>query len=227
MTALELRDEFLIGYDKVSSFAAPGFTNEEISTFLSEAQEMFVKQRYHPKGNKYQEGFEETEKRRKDLATVTRQVTASVSPNQIDIINNNGIIFDLPEDFWLTVAEWVETSDNCGPNKDIIPKTLDQYFSDLKNPFKKPNRDDIWRLEGTPLNGQIRHELITDGSYTIDAYKLRYIKVLTDINIDSGITSELHPMTHREIVKMAVMIALENQQEPRFQSTAQLGTQVE
>lgn len=227
MTALQMRDEFLVGYDKVASFAAPGFTNEEISLFLSEAQEQFVKNRYHGKGNKYQEGFEETEKRRKDLSGVTRQTTGVVSTDQTDLLSLNGTLYELPEDFWITVAEWVETSDDCGPNKSIVPKTLDQFFADKQNPFKKPVKDEIWRVEGTPLNGAVRHELVTDGSYNINAYKLRYIKTLTDIDIDANITSELHPMVHREIVKLAVTIALENQQEPRSQSQAQMGLQVE
>jgi hypothetical protein len=227
MTALQMRDEFLVGFDKVASFAAPGFTDEEISLFLSEAQEQFVKTRYHGKGNKYQEGFEETEKRRKDLAWVTRQTTATVSSDQTDKISTNGTLYELPENFWLTVAEWVETSDGCGHSKKIVPKTLDQFFADSPNPFKKPSKDEIWRLESTPFTDLTRHELVTDATYDVNAYKLRYIKTLTDINISSGITSELHPMVHREVVKMAVTIALENQQEPRTQSQAQMGAQVE
>lgn len=227
MTALEMKNEFLIGYDKVTSFAAPGFTNEEISLFLSEAQEQLVKNRYHGKGNKYQEGFEETEKRVKDLSKIIRQINATVSADQSDILNSNGLIFELPENYWLTVGEWVITSDNCGAEKTITRKPLNQYFAELKDPFKKPSNTDIWRVDSTPLNGVLRHELITNGTYTINEYKLRYIKTLTDINIDGNINSELHPMVHREIVKLAVTIALENQQEPRSQTQAQLGSQVE
>jgi hypothetical protein len=227
MTAAELKTEFLVGYDKVANFAAPGFINSEISQFLSEAQEMFVKQHYHPMGNKYQEGFEETEKRRKDLAAIGRQSQCVISADQTDVISTNSIIFDLPSNHWLTTVEWVQTSDNCGKQKKVVPVTQDTYFGNNENPFKKPSSNKLWRLEATPLNGQARHEVITNGEYTITNYNLRYIKQLTDIDIDGGVTSELNSMTHREIVNIAVTTALENQQEPRSQTHAQLGERAE
>jgi hypothetical protein len=227
MTALQMKEEFLVGYDRVANLAAPGYTNEEISLFLSEAQEMLVKTKYNPIGNKYQEGFEETEKRRKDLSAVTVNGTGIISADQDGVISENSVIYNLPDNHWLTTLEWVETDDSCKPTKVAIPITQDEYFNEKDNPFRKPNEERVWRLDSTSLNGITRHEIIKGTGYNINNYKLRYIKKLADIDIDSNITSELHPMTHREIVKLAVTIALENQQDPRSQTNAQLGERIE
>lgn len=223
MTADEMKTEFLVGYDKVASLAAPGYTDAEISQFLSEAQERFVKLRYRGPGTQYGDGFEETEKRRKDLAEVTRMATPTVSDDQSEIISENSVIFDLPDDFWLTIIEWLDTDDECIATKKVIPTTHDTYLTEKDNPYRQPNDTRALRLD---LYGN-RHEIITNGEYSINDYKVRYIKQLTDISIEDSVTSELNDMTHREIVDLAVTIALENTQEPRFQSHSALGGQVE
>lgn len=222
-----MKEEFLVGYDKVASLAAPGYIDSEISMFLSQAQERFVKQRLHPKGNKYQEGFEETEKRRKDLSAVTKTGEGTVSATQDDIISTNSVIFDMPDDYWLTSVEWVETDDECKEFKEVNPITHDEYFAINENPFKKPSVDKVLRLDVQPINNIVRHEILGSDEFNILKYKFRYIKNLTDIDVENDITSELHPMTHREIVGMAVTIALENSQEPRVQSQSDLEQRAE
>ena len=52
MTAQEMRDLFLILYDKITNLAAPGYSDGEISDFLNKAQLQFVKHRYSEKGKK-------------------------------------------------------------------------------------------------------------------------------------------------------------------------------
>jgi hypothetical protein len=64
LTAQQMKDNFLVLYDKVTNFAAPGYEDNEISLFLTSAQDQLVKRYYNYKGNKYREGFEESEKRR-------------------------------------------------------------------------------------------------------------------------------------------------------------------
>jgi len=227
MTVQEMKDEFLVGYDKVASLAAPGFEDSEISHFLSQAQERFVKQHYHPRGNKYQEGFDESEKRKKDLSNILRQTQPILSVDQTDVVGENSFLYDMPEDYWLTTMEWLITDDTCNNRKKVIPKTHDEYFEEVDNPFEKPDSSRAWRLEISPNGDITRHEIITNGDYNITSYNVRYVKQLTDISITNDVDCELHPMTHREIVNMAVTIALENQQEPRTQTHAQLGERAE
>ena len=65
MAVTELNNEFDIHYNAIASQSAPGLDFYEKSVFLTKAQLELVKNYYNPKGNKYQTGFENSEKRRK------------------------------------------------------------------------------------------------------------------------------------------------------------------
>ena len=127
-----MQEEFLILYDKITNFDAPGYTDEEISRFLSRAQERFVLHVYNPMGNKYLTGFEGTEKRRKDLSELVRDVDLTAAPTasptgftiavngQTDDSDNrqigskaDGTFFELPTDFLYTIQEEATIEDPC------------------------------------------------------------------------------------------------------------------
>jgi hypothetical protein len=219
MTAQEMQEEFLILYDKITSLGAGGYEPDEISRLLTKAQERFLFSRLHEKGNKYQEGFEETEKRRKDFMELHRNVVPTPSTNQVGV-TNNGIFYDLPTDFYLAIREQVvvTSNDNCvnGNVIKVVPITHDEYNEDIQNPFAKPDvKDYIWRMDFSSDAGSQRHELITDGTFTVDEYRLRYIKkpqpIIVDTSVIDGFTGpldcELNTMTHRAIIDEAVKIA--------------------
>jgi hypothetical protein len=215
MTAAEMKDLFLVLYDKVTNLAAPGYTDGEINQFLNKAQLQFIKQRYNHKGNKYRDGFEETEKRRKDLSELTRNAdlsTASISTSQTGV-SANGVFYDLPTDFLYTLREEVtlSSSDPCidSTRISVKPVTHDEYTANIGNPFKKPGKTTVWRLDfsRTTIAGPKRHELVTDGSYTINTYHLRYLKKPINIDIITSVDCELDDSVHEEIVDAAVRIA--------------------
>ena len=115
MTSQEMQNEFLILYDKVTNFDAPGYTEEEVSIFLTKAQERVFFSLYHPLKNKVREGFEETELRRKDLKElVTGVVITTPSTSQVGV-RPNGVFYDLPSDCLYLISEEVITSsqDTC------------------------------------------------------------------------------------------------------------------
>jgi len=229
MTSQEMKTSFLLLYDKITNLAAPGYVDSEISNFLTKAQDRIVKQHYNPQGNKYKDGFEETEKRRKDLSELTRGPRTSagvmstiVSAEQDEVLDVNGEFYDLPADFLYAITERATVKNStraCLPDGsyvDIEPKTHDYYNANIKNPFKNPSEELIWRMDFSrvqPGDGNIkRHELITDGTYDVDEYHLRYIKRPVPIDIDGAFTgsiqnSELDESIHEELVDMAVMIA--------------------
>lgn len=227
MTSAEMKEEFLILYDKITNFDAPGYEDDEISRFLTAAQERLVLHIVNPRGNKYATGIEYTEKRRKDLSELFRNVeltTADISANQTGV-KPNGTFFDLPADFLYTLDEEVLTASASpcfdGNRIEVKPITHDQYTKNKKNPFKKPDGTLVWRMDfsrdaaGTPK----RHEIITDGSYTVTNYYIRYMRKPQPIitaALPAGITiegqsgpldSELDPIMHRAIVDEAVAIA--------------------
>lgn len=220
-----MKKEFLVGYDKVANQAAPGYTDEEISLFLSQAQERIAKQRYSFHGNSYGLSFEETEKRRKELQGLLSSSTlddgtlkTTVSPNQEGRISNTSVIYDLPDDLWLPVLEWVVTEDDCNTIKEVVPVTRDEYFQRRFNPFLKPNKNKVWRIDAHLFDDKFRSELLTHGP-AITEYHVQYLQKLTDIVVgDNPVPCKLHEGIHREIVSEAVHIALETSQEPRFQT---------
>ena len=64
-------------------------------------------------------------------------------------------------------------------------------------------------------------ELITDGDYTITGYFLRYLKTPVVVSITTSTDCDLSDNIHEEIVNMAVDMALENIEQPRYQSHTQ------
>ena len=216
MTNQEMEREFLILYDKITNFDAPGYLPIAISTFLTKAQERVVLSEIRPQGNKYQEGFEETEMRRKELQALVKGITLTVPATVQTNTLPNGTFFDLPSDLLFTVSEEVTTTstDTCKNGNRVLvkPVTHDEYAINVKNPFKKPDvLRYIWRLD---YEGNV-HELVTDGTFSIGEYHLRYIKKLQPIIIGTGtvdgatgpLDSELNAILHRRIIDEAVKIA--------------------
>lgn len=108
----------------------------------------------------------------------------------------------------------------------VIPKTHDEYNTQIDNPFKNPDKNTVWRIDYGFSNvaSSLRNiELIS--KYNIYMYKLRYIKypnpiILTNLNdlypnenlsIEGKNTetpSDLHKSMHSEILDRAVELAL-------------------
>lgn len=218
MTAAEMRNEFLILYDKITNFDAPGYEDDEISVFLNKAQERLVLHIINPTGNKYLVGFEVTEKRRKDLNELHRNINIP-STDSINNADNKpfGRFFRLPDDFLYAINEEVSITsrDACVDDtvrQEVKPITHDTYNKVIRNPFKKPYGGKIARLDwnGTlNIGGTVgkAHELIGDTNTTINTYHLRYIKTPAPINITTPGNCELNEITHRWIVDEAVAIA--------------------
>jgi len=59
----------------------------------------------------------------------------------------------------------------------------------------------------SPTGDMKRHELITDGTYILQSYKLRYLRRPVRINILDGTDCELNSNLHEEIVDRAVRFA--------------------
>jgi hypothetical protein len=133
----------------------------------------------------------------------------------------------------------------------VRPITHDQYTINYFNPFKKPYDELCWRIDfskevalGTYPR---RHEIITDGTYTIEEYSVRYYKrpppiivpipiVYPPFSIDgvlvpagfAGQDCVLDAGVHKQIIDKAVRLAVAALQETNsYQVKAVEATQSE
>lgn len=160
MTATEMEKEFDIAYDFISNFDAPGLEKDEKSIFLTRAQKLFV--------DKAVNGLKNEENRRK-VGLLKRSFTYSsfVTGEYPDSWETN-----ISEDIIKIVNEYaslIPTSDhlyygNSFTGVKVKPIDDDYYHDNIKNPYKKPNHDLIWRLdygkkdEDTYISKEITYE---------------------------------------------------------------------
>jgi len=226
MTAAQMHTRFKIGVDKIDSLASANFEAEEIDVFLNDAQEKFIEQRAYgtnPKGT----GLEEDQKRRDDLREITKNFTSAAFTFTADN-KPNGVFVSLPNDYRHSMQEEVAIAytdcNNTAATKRIpvLPVTHDRYNKIVNDPFNKPYEDEAIRLD---YEGDV-YELITDGTYTITNYHLRYLKQPQEIRLGTAyvvqttdVDSELADHTHREIIAIAVKDALQDIESNRYQTS--------
>ena len=136
MTNTEFSNEFDILYNSIATSSAPGIDIYEKSVYLTKAQLEIIKNYYNPKGNKYQEGFEQTEKRRRDLEQLVKDFKTTTFDDFTESVLSSKIgkyskLVKLPEKLFLIVYESVDFVD-CFASKEIFstevkPITHDEY----------------------------------------------------------------------------------------------------
>lgn len=150
--ALEIQDIL----DKASSGSAPGFEDFQYSYALSQAQDEFIKDKYNYKSNVLNEGFEQSEKRRKDLAQLVKTgVIYAQDINNKDFFRGvsnqpNGSFWILPEDCLWAIQEYVFwNTTGCYLDKRIKvkPVTHDEFNILVENEFTKPYEQLVFRLD--------------------------------------------------------------------------------
>lgn len=214
MTVLEQHTEFKVLYDKVDSFNNKTYTPEEIDIFLNNAMNLILSEIT-------KEGLESN--------SVFRNYTRNLTSNSnitsfVSNANNkpNGKFVTLPVDCRIVLEEecLIDYTDchNQPQTKRIVvtPLTHDKYNRAVRNPFTSPYDEEIYQLPyGTSLS-QNTVELITDGTYVINTYYLRYLRQPSTIQLGSqyvtpttDVDCELYSdQAHREVVAIAVEMAL-------------------
>ena len=217
MTITEMHSEFKLLMDKADGGGSPSFLSTEIDKFLNAAIERFVSKRAFG-NNPRRTGFEEDQKRRDDLRNLI--VTDSSFSLTSDGLKPNSILVSLPtnyrhalnEEVWVTVL-----GEDSGRRIGVKPITHDRYNKIVDDPFNKPDKNTIYRLD---YGGDTVELIAAVGTY-INKYYLRYLKnpAVVDGVSTPNVSCDLADHTHREIVRMAVVEALENIEDPRYQSS--------
>lgn len=233
MTAIEMSNEFDLLYNNVASNQAPGLTEYEKSVFLTKAQIQLLNSYFNPKGNKFQEGFDDSTKRQIDFSNIVKvhKQPSAINDSSITKFDGRSKIFNFPENVLFVLNEQVETdaySNNDVTKLNVVPINYEAYSVLMQKPYKYPMKRQAWRLMVSPATAQSVTnldkytivELIAPG--TLTNYVVRYVKrpnpiVLIDLtdeyetlSIDgvSDVTDcELDESLHEEIVQRAVELA--------------------
>lgn len=223
MTSNEMKYNFLLHYDKMFEYAAPSYDDRQVSAILTKAQLRVFKRHYMPLANRYQQGFEDSEQRRRDLEQYIKP--ASIGDGSITTpagqtgIHPNGTFFEMPTDFLYAIEESLVTATSNNEEITVFPIRHDYYRANIRNPYKKPYTNLAWRMDiaratqptGTSSGSAKRVEIITDGSAITD-YRVRYLISPPDIVCDEITTTNqrhciLDSTLHDEVVDEAVKIA--------------------
>tara|TARA_R110002124_G_scaffold281430_1_gene455715 strand:- start:75270 stop:76013 length:744 start_codon:yes stop_codon:yes gene_type:complete len=242
MTIKEFSNEFDIYYNSIATNSAPGLDIYEKSVYLTKAQLEIIKNYFIPRGNKYQVGFEGSSKRRVDLTELVRNHKTTLQITSIDGIDDNSKFFKIPNNTYLIIQEKAKviSYNECVNNNyiKVVPKTHDEYNIQEKNPFKKPDKSVIWRMDYFSQNGSNKNvELISP--YSISEYKFRYVMypspiILGDLlslfpgetlsidGVSQPQTCKLDIGIHREILDRAVELALADYKPEKLQLKTQM-----
>lgn len=240
MTANEMTTEVELYIERIASKKGiAGYEDYEWGPILTRATWTFIKQVIDKLNNK-RLGLEESEIRAQGLSALIQNATPTVSFSQTGV-STNGYFYDLPEDFYIAIREEAKISEIDCVTKDnaivdITPKGHGEYIEQKNNPFRKPyydgNEGEVWRLifsrensgyEDITTKTKKRHELITDGAFTVLEYRLRYLKNHPDIIVDLDVPTNqrnciLDDSTHPSIVSIAKDMVLEyiTKQQPQI-----------
>lgn len=225
MTTSEFSNEFDV---LLNSFYTQGVFGEtsskselvldeyEKSVLLTQAQEEIVKELYSGKFNG--ESFEKTEELRRSLSSLIKTIKPRLLGYEGNIkIDNTSIFYEYPDDVWFILYEQATITDTSLCNGEsivkVVPVRYDEWQFIKNNPFKKPNKNKVVRLD---KSSRIL-ELISQ--YPITDYIITYLEIplpiiLTDLPKELSINDyyeemgcSLNSALHRTILERAVQLA--------------------
>ena len=215
MTITEFSDQFDVLYNNITSNQAAGLNEYEKSLFLTKAEKEIVKNYFtaNSKGNNLQQGFDDSAKRQADFSVLMKTGTCSSVGSGVSKIDDRSTLYNYPNDVFVIVNETVKVGTAY---KQVIPLRYDEYTRLMSKPFKRPLKNQVWRLmnSGT-VNGSVATktaEIIAGPGDTISSYSVRYVRTPKPIivgNLDGltidGVSDvsevcEIDPILHEDIL---------------------------
>ena len=230
MPVNEMHESFLHFYDKQSNFAAPEVTAEEIDIYLNYAQEKFLKYLTEKGVEKSEEWADYTKNllRRATIDSTSGLFSNNPSSNKpygqfvlFQGLNTSRLI--LSEEVLIQFPNNPTCSGETSSRIPVVPISRDEYAKAVKNPFRKPWREEILRLNRSESSNEDRVELIGFQGCTIVAYYVDYLKDPFKIQYGTLYSTptfnqdcELDYKAAVQIIEMAVSFALQTIGDPRI-----------
>lgn len=178
MLIYELHTMFNFLLDKASSGSYPDVPQEQRDRFFNLAIERFIKERYNGL-NLSRTAFEETTKRRDDLSVfISSSILESVGDGYGTGYGAVSKYYQLPADYWITVAEMVEIKSKVCNGFKLQPVLIarhNQLLTLLEDPFNRPSGIRTLSVQES-FNDITVKQLFYDRTSTILNYRINYIK---------------------------------------------------
>ncbi len=220
---------FKIYYDRITSFSAPGYNDDEILIFLNSAQDEFVKERTFGK-NFQPPAFEDNQKRVADISPLITIVTDIVTASDTTYGNSYKL---LKETFPTLALLWiVNVQVKCTRSGYPVIATAQFIDCDLiksedAGKFRSSDVNKPHFINPKWFQDLLNLWFIADEYTTMSTEaNITYVRepkpiIAASTEFDgtwtTGIMS-LNPIVHQEIVDIAVRQALQVQQDPRLKT---------
>lgn len=225
MTTQEFNTEFDVLYNNIASNGAPGINEYEKSVFLTKAQNELIKAYFLKVSNKLQSGYDDNALQQTNFSNLivlkTYQNNDLEEAKYSSIANSKSVV--MPKNSLFILNEQLLVTDTNNKNKTLIvvPINGDAYSRLLSKPFKRPLKNQAWRLDVNMESTEDEQctDLIPTAGTTIKGYQIRYVKKPTPIiltTLEDGImidgefkemTCKLNPILHQEVLQRAVELA--------------------
>lgn len=171
MTLPEFSNQFDVYYNNITSNQAPGLNEYEKSVFLTRGEKEVLKNYFNPQGNKYQEGFDGSQKRQADFSTLIRNAVLDKTDGVS--FDSRGITYSYPVDAFIIINEQLQDSKQIYT---IKPISFDEYDRLMQKPYKYPIKNQVWRLTTSAIEKAV-HATEKTSSYKIGTseYNLRIV----------------------------------------------------
>lgn len=184
-----------------------------IEDYINYAYQQYITEKFDSLINPA-EKFEVTERISRILAPLLNDYTAAGPGTSITTNSDYGYYITAPAELQYIVKDKVvlNTTD-CDGNAttlvaNAIPIKHNMISSNRKNPFLKPQLDQVWRVNYSSL----RIELMLYSGVTLNSYTCRYIKKQTPVNFNPVAPAtgemEIDSSVHEEVVLRAVHMFL-------------------
>ena len=190
MTQREMGESFIAQIHNFDIDSEYEFQTHEINIFLTKAYREVVNDLYKE--------FEKSERIRKLLNPLVK--SAQIGSFATSATYSNAYSLD-PEVLYVLTEEVTTTIATKIPVKVV---TLDSYTANKDNPFKKPYKELVWRLDIG--GGSLTHYLIS--TYTPTSYYITYLQQPEEVDVTSTTSLKINKDVHKDIVDIAVQHAL-------------------
>lgn len=219
MTNSEFELQFDVLYNSITSNQAPGLDLYEKSVILTKAQDEILKSYFLPQRNKSQVGFDGTGERQIDFSMIMESKSYGVQTFSGAVMDNksNTMNISLEKDIFIPINEFADVArQGVSVRLNVIPISYLEYSKFSSKPFKRPYKNQAWRVLS---NGDNTAEIIVGPGDVLTKYTMRYVRkpraiILGDLEegltidgVSTEQTCELDPIIHEEILQRGVELA--------------------